>query len=351
MTTSKLLILDGISGVPLGKEMHQAFRDIGIHTIYADFKEFKQKRFYKLRSAYRKVLNKRENADSFYHFPKIDERHLEAYIQDKSPTKILVIGFAYKYLNPGFLEKIKHQYNISIYLYDTDSCNLYAKRREFVFFIENELPVYDEIFSFSKVTTHFFNHTRKLKATFFPFGAVKLNATANLHPAKDVLFVGSCDLRRIFLLESIKEKVSIYGDRWKRNTSLISKELMDNVADNSVWGESLYQLLYDSKIVLNITRSQFYGAETGVNLRIFEALSAGCFLLTDYCEEIAELFIVGEEIEVFRSAKELKEKVDFYLAHPEQRASIARRGHERFLKEYTWHARVKQLSHALCLLK
>ncbi len=337
--------------MPLGKEMYQAFRDINIDTAYADFRKFKQKRFYALRSAYRKALNKRENADSFYHFPKVIEANFEAYIQEKSPTVILVIGFAYKFLNPKFLERIKRQYNISIFLYDTDSCNLYAKRREFVFFIENELPIYNEIFSFSKVTTHFFNNTRKLNATFFPFGAVKLAPTSNLHPSNDVLFVGSCDLRRIFLLESIKEKVTVYGDRWKRNVPLISSELMQRVVDNAVWGESLYKLLHDSKIVLNITRSQFYGAETGVNLRIFEALSAGCFLLTDYCEELSELFIVGEEIEVFRNANELQEKVDYYLNHPEERKRIAARGHERFLREYTWDARVKLLAHELCLLK
>ena len=337
--------------MPLGKEMYQAFRDINIDVVYADFRKFKQKRFYALRSAYRKVLNKRENADSFYHFPKVIEASFEAYIQEVSPSTILVIGFAYKYLDPKFLERIKRQYNISIYLYDTDSCNLYAKRREFVFFIENELPIYDEIFSFSKVTTHFFNNTRKLKATFSPFGAVKLNPTTNLHPSNDVLFVGSCDLRRIFLLESIKEKVTVYGDRWKRNAPLISSELIQRVVDNAVWGESLYKLLHDSKIVLNITRSQFYGAETGVNLRIFEALSAGCFLLTDYCEEVAELFIVGEEIEVFRNANELKEKVDYYLNHPEERKRIAARGHERFLREYTWDARVKELASKLSLLQ
>ncbi|HSI37946.1 MAG TPA: glycosyltransferase [Methylotenera sp.] len=337
--------------MPLGKEMYQAFRDINIDAVYADFRKFKQKRFYALRSAYRKALNKRENADSFYHFPKVIEASFEAYIQEESPTVILVIGFAYKFLNPKFLERIKRQYNISIFLYDTDSCNLYSKRREFVFFIENELPIYNEIFSFSKVTTHFFNDTRKLKATFFPFGAVKLSPTTNLHPSNDVLFVGSCDLRRIFLLESIKDKVTIYGERWKRNVPLISNELIQRVVDHAVWGESLYKLLHDSKIVLNITRSQFYGAETGVNLRIFEALSAGCFLLTDYCEEVAELFIVGEEIEVFRNANELKEKVDYYLNHPEERKRIAARGHERFLREYTWDARVKQLVHELCLLK
>lgn len=346
---NKLLILDGISGVPLGQEMCQAFSDMHVNVTYADFKKFKPKKFYTLRSAYRKALNKRESADGFYHFPKVNEADFEAYIQEVSPTVILVIGFAYKFLASQFLERIKRQYHISLFLYDTDSCNLFSKRREFVFFIEQELPKYNEIFSFSKVTTQFFNDTRKLKATFFPFGAVKLAPNFNLHPTKDVLFVGSCDLRRIFLLERIKDKVTIYGDRWKRNVPLISPTLIKNVTDSGVWGDSLYTLLHDSKIVLNITRSQFYGAETGVNLRIFEALSAGCFLLTDYCEEVGELFVIGEELDVFRNAKELEEKVDYYLNHPEERKRIAARGHERFLKEYTWDSRVKLLAAAMGL--
>jgi spore maturation protein CgeB len=116
----------------------------------------------------------------------------------------------------------------------------------------------------------------------------------------------------------------------------MSDELKAKVIDRSVWGVQLHQLLFSSKIVLNITRSHFYGAETGINLRIFEALAAGAFLLTDYCDELTELFVVGEEIEVFRSSDELVEKVDYYLANPEKRLEIARRGHQKFLKLYTW---------------
>lgn len=121
------------------------------------------------------------------------------------------------------------------------------------------------------------------------------------------------------------------------------------MVDKPVWGEGLHELLCDSKIVLNIIRSHFYGAETGVNLRIFEALAAGCFLLTDYCEEITELFAVGEEIEVFRNARELVDKVNFYLANPEKITEIAKHGHEKFLKSHTWDARVQELATKLSL--
>jgi len=333
---TKVLILDGISGVPLGKELCEAFANIGTTVTYADLRKFEPLMFYGLKSAFRKALNKRENADSFYHLPKLNEASFEAYIKQQSPSVILVIGFVYKYLTPAFLLRIKQEYNVKLFLYDTDSCNLYSKRREFVFFIEEELPIYDEIFSFSKITTRFFKDTRKLNASFLPFGAKKLALPAHSNQDIDVLFIGSGDLRRVFILETIRSYVTVYGDRWSRNYPLMSDELKAKVADHSVWGEQLHQLLFSSKIVLNITRSHFYGAETGINLRIFEALAAGAFLLTDYCDELKEIFVVGEEIEVFRSSAELVEKVEYYLANPEKRLEIARRGHQKFLKLYTW---------------
>jgi spore maturation protein CgeB len=98
-----------------------------------------------------------------------------------------------------------------------------------------------------------------------------------------------------------------------------------------------------SKIILNITRGPFYAAETGMNLRIFEAMAAGCFMLTDYCDEVAELFEPGEEIETFKGAEELQDKVAYYLQNEQARLAIARRGHEKFLKQFTWPTRAADM--------
>lgn len=80
-----------------------------------------------------------------------------------------------------------------------------------------------------------------------------------------------------------------------------------------------------------------------MNLRIFEALAAGCFLLTDHCEELAELFAVGKEIETYRSSAELAEKAGYYLNNKDARLAIARNGHAAFLAAHTWQARIEQL--------
>jgi spore maturation protein CgeB len=339
----KLIILDGIAGVPLGREIHEAFVAQGVAANYLDSSKLTRIRCYGLRSKVAKLINRSKQKGDFYHLPMINGYHVKRLLEHEKPTHVLVIGFIYKFINPTLLADYCRDLNIRLFLYDTDSCNLYEKRREFIFFIENELPIYDEIFSFSKVTTNFFKFTKNLNASHMPFGAKVIANQLGKEKKYDVLFVGSADLRRIFLLEHIKERVKIYGNRWTRNFPLISSDLKLKIEDKSVWGSLLHEKLAEAKIVLNITRGPFFSAETGVNLRIFEALSAGSFLLTDYCDELAEMFVIGEEIEVFRGADELVEKVDFYLKNPKEREAIAKKGNAKFLAKYTWDQRVKFL--------
>ena len=348
--SQKLLILDGIGGVPLGREMAEAFSAHGVDNAYYDCAKLPKISLYSLRAGFAKLINRADKKDIFYHLPRVNLNVVESILTKEKPTHLLVIGFIYKFINPKLLQKMAKEAGCQLFLFDTDSCNLYAKRREFIFFLENELTIYQEIFSFSKVTTHFFKFTKNINASHFPFGAKPIHASTKLAIKQDVLFVGTADLRRILLLEHIQEQVTVFGSRWLRNYPLISTALRKRINDRAVWGDELHTLLMSTNIVLNITNTNFYAAETGINLRLFEALAAGCFLLTDDCEEVAELFEVGVEIEVFRNATELKEKVAYYLAHPAERDAIAKRGHEKFMKNFTWHVRVLDLSQRLQLI-
>jgi spore maturation protein CgeB len=73
-------------------------------------------------------------------------------------------------------------------------------------------------------------------------------------------------------------------------------------------------------------------------------LAAGGFLLTDHYEEISELFEIGKEIETYSSGKELKEKVEYYLSHEDERIKIAAAGKKKFYELYTWEQRVKNFA-------
>ena len=45
--------------------------------------------------------------------------------------------------------------------------------------------------------------------------------------------------------------------------------------------------------------------------------------------DVLELFEEGKEIECYATVEELVEKIDYYLAHPEERKAIAEAGHRR----------------------
>jgi len=338
----KILVLDGIGGVPLGREICETLGELGIAARHFDCLQAKRRPFYEAHSAYAKLRNRGFDRDGFYFLPKLIENDLRQLIAQERPSHILVIGFIYKFFDPALLRRLAKEAGAGLFLYDTDTCNLYGRRREFIFFVENELPAYDRILSCSAVTTRFFRDTRGLDAVFVPFGAKPIEGTQQGNQPIDVLFVGSADLRRIFLLEGIRDHVSVRGNRWRRNFPLISSPLRARIDDRPVWGDELHGLLGQSKIVLNITRTDFYGAETGINLRIFEALAAGSFLLTDHCDELAALFKIGEEIETFRSSGELVEKVDYYLAHTEARQAIADAGKNALHERHAWPVRIAE---------
>ena len=86
-----------------------------------------------------------------------------------------------------------------------------------------------------------------------------------------------------------------------------------------------------SKIVLNCSG----GGDT--NRRIFEVLMAGGFLLTDRLSKqsgLQCLFQEGVHLECYGSPEELLEKVNYYLAHPEEAERIALAGHQKLIDEY-----------------
>ncbi len=85
-------------------------------------------------------------------------------------------------------------------------------------------------------------------------------------------------------------------------------------------------VFHESRINLNITMRPI---ATGLSLRLFDVCGCGGFLLTNWQEELPELYEPGVEAEYFGSQEELLDKAGYYLEHEEERKEIARRGYER----------------------
>jgi spore maturation protein CgeB len=132
--------------------------------------------------------------------------------------------------------------------------------------------------------------------------------------------------------------LNIYGSGWV-NDARFKAHAQGEIFDR----EELCKAYNASKISLNISHT------SNNHPRIFDIIASGGFLLTRLTTEdedeggIGELFEIGKEIEVFRTKEELRRKVEYYLAHDEEREAIARSGRERLLKEHTMKHRMQQV--------
>lgn len=99
-------------------------------------------------------------------------------------------------------------------------------------------------------------------------------------------------------------------------------------------------IFHQSRINLNMTIRPI---QTGLSLRVFDILGCGGFLLTNYQQELGDLYEIGKDVEVFTSKEELAEKAAYYLTHEEERQKIARNGYEKTRALHTYETRISQM--------
>jgi hypothetical protein len=101
----------------------------------------------------------------------------------------------------------------------------------------------------------------------------------------------------------------------------------------SVWGNTMLTTLRRSRITINVAVDGFDVQPP--NMRVIEATGAGAFLMTNAHPELGRFYTPGEELETFTSAEDLIAKIRHYLAHDDERRTIAARGRARALKDHT----------------
>ena len=104
--------------------------------------------------------------------------------------------------------------------------------------------------------------------------------------------------------------------------------------------EDSLKIYYSTKINLNITLRSI---ESGIPLRIFDVMSVGGFVLSNWQPEIPELFEEGKEIVTFKTPEEMLEKVDYYLHHEEERQRIALNGYRKVKECHTFEHRLEKI--------
>jgi spore maturation protein CgeB len=107
------------------------------------------------------------------------------------------------------------------------------------------------------------------------------------------------------------------------------------------FGMDYYKLLASSSLVFNLHAEK--AGDTVDNMKMFETTGVGSCLLTDNGENLPDLFEPDQEVVVYSSMKELKDKVAWLLGDEKVRSEIARAGQRRTLKHHTTSHRCQQI--------
>jgi hypothetical protein len=159
----------------------------------------------------------------------------------------------------------------------------------------------------------------------------------------DITFVGSLlsiHSSRVRLLEAVCSRLR-QARVWTADADRIpSDSPIRKCCRGQAWGREMYTILGRSKITLN-----HHGdiAPYANNLRLYEATGMGALLVTDWRENLRDMFEPGAEVVTYRNVDECVDRIEHYLTHAEEREAIARAGHERTMREHTYYHRSKEL--------
>jgi spore maturation protein CgeB len=147
------------------------------------------------------------------------------------------------------------------------------------------------------------------------------------------------------LLEKVARQIPI--DFW--GYGLDNLELNSPVRQRyhgEAWGLKMYEIRHNSRIVLTGHISAVAGRFAN-NATLYEATGVGACLVADLKENLSSILEPEQEVVTYRNAEECVERVRYLLDHEEERASIAKRGQERTLREHTYRERMKELADIL----
>ena len=102
-------------------------------------------------------------------------------------------------------------------------------------------------------------------------------------------------------------------------------------------GSELNKIYCASAINLDVGR--IYQSDI-VTMRVFDVLACGGFVLPEHSEALAESFELGVELDSWSDPRELRRKVEHYLAHPDEARAMAERGRHAVIARHTVDFRV-----------
>jgi len=184
-----------------------------------------------------------------------------------------------------------------------------------------------------------FNNNTAVKGHYLPAGVY--HKECYIEPAKlknDVIFVGSKKYHQEWqyrpqlinwLSDTYKNKFRHYG----------------NGGIKSLRGSELNTLYASSKIVVGDTLCIGFKYPDYWSDRVYETMGRGGFIIHPYVSGMEKEFEDKKHLVFYEygNLKQLKELIDYYMEHDEERETIRKAGHELVKENYTYKNRWKHI--------
>lgn len=143
-------------------------------------------------------------------------------------------------------------------------------------------------------------------------------------------------LERAELLTAIAEHHAL--DLFTHDNSFSEKNLHNHGTVD--YYQQMPLVFKQSRINLNISLRSI---KSGIPLRAFDIMGSGGFLLSNFQADFLDDFIPGEDFVYYESKEDLLGKIDYYSGHEDERAEIARNGHDKVAAGHTFRHRVRDM--------
>mgnify|MGYP001564589852 CR=1 FL=1 len=205
---------------------------------------------------------------------------------------------------------------------------------------------YDYFFEFDKYVVGLLQTAGHKNVYHLPFcGDISKNeAWKDTSYTHNVTFLGSYTPElypmRLEILDKIKDLgLNVWGNKAWADTQL-KQYYRGPVVPSTANLKKIYR---QSKIVIHIDSLTIHGG-TGLAMRPFDVTANGVLLIAqDDKPEIFNMFEPGKEFVLFHDALDIRDKVEYYLKHDEERIKIAKAGFERTRRDHTYVDRVSKI--------
>lgn len=161
-----------------------------------------------------------------------------------------------------------------------------------------------------------------------------------LDPEKMVSEICAAHKRMDWLSALSPRPLAVWGDAgWKECPAVEYKGAAGH-------GQELTLIYSNSQINVDIGR--LYQNDI-MTMRLFDVMACEGFLLTEHSEELERWFTPGVHLDTYRTPVELAEKIDYYLANPEQARTIGKAARERILESHTFDKRLDDIFSSISL--